>query len=128
MGGWYADIIVGYFITLFRIVVRILRARRSKGWHEITATVAGASCQTSLYMPRPVAEIVYTYRIDGGFYGGVDEKPFFFESSAKSYAEQFARGDSLVVRVKPGGPEVSIVFAEDQVRPNQPATSTDVSH
>ena len=128
MGGWFADVIVGYFITLFRIVARILRARRSKGWREITATVAGTSCQTSSYMPRPVAEIVYTYRIDGGFYGGADEKPFFFESSAKRYAEQFARGDSLVVRVKPGEPEVSILLDEDQVRPNQPATSTGVSH
>jgi hypothetical protein len=108
-------------ITLFRIVARTLRARRSKAWREITATVAGATCQSSSYMPRPVAEIVYTYRVDGGFYGGVDEKPFFFESSAKHYAEQFARGDSLVVRVKPGEPEVSIVPDEDQVRPNQSA-------
>ena len=127
MGGWYADVIVGYFITLLRIVARILRARRSKGWREITATVAGASCQTSLFMPRPVAEIVYTNRINGGFSGGADEKPFFFESSAKLYAEQFARGDSMAVRVKPGQPEVSIVLDEDQVRPNQLATSTDAS-
>jgi hypothetical protein len=128
MGGWFADVIVGYFITLFRIVSRILRARRIKGWREITATVSGASCQTSSYMPRPVAEIVYTYRLDGGFYGGVDEKPFFLESSAKQYAEQLARGDSLVVRVKPGQPEVSIVRDEDQVRKNQSTTSADLSH
>ena len=109
MGGWFADVIVGYFVTLFRIVSRIARARRSEGWPEITATVSGASCQTSFYLPRPVAEIIYTYRFDGGFYGGVDEKPFFVESSAREYARQFARGDSLVVRVKPGRPEVSIV-------------------
>jgi Protein of unknown function (DUF3592) len=126
MGGWFADVIVGYFITLFRVVSRILRARRSKGWPEITATVSGASCQTSSYMPRPVAEIVYTYRLDGGFYGGVDEKPFFFESSAKQYAQRFTRGDSLVVRVKPGKPEVSIVD-EGQIRTIQSATSTGIS-
>jgi hypothetical protein len=119
MGGWFADVFVGYFITLFRMVARSLRARKSKSWHEITATVSGASCQSSSYMPRPVAEIVYTYRFNGDFYGGVDEKPFFFESSAKQYAEQFSRGDSLVVLVKPGEPEVSIVLDEDHVRPNQ---------
>jgi hypothetical protein len=124
VGGWFADVFVGYFVTLYRIVGRILRARKSKGWHEITATVSGASCQSSSYMPRPVAEIVYTYRINGGFYGGVDEKPFFFESSAKHYAEQFARGDSLFVLVKPGEPEVSIVPDEGHVRPSQPAAKS----
>ena len=113
MGGWFADVIFGYFVTLFRIAYRIVRARKSEGWPAITATVTGASCQTSSYMRRPIAEIVYTYRFEGGFYGGVDEKPFFLESSAREYAEQFARGDSLVVRVKPGMPEVSIVPDKD---------------
>ena len=126
MGGWFVDVFVGYFVTLFRIVARILRTRRSKGWREITATVSGASSQTSSYMPRPVAEIVYTYRLDGSFYGGADEKPFFFESSAQRYAQQFTRGDSLIVRVKPGKPEVSIVNDEDQIRTNQSATSTGI--
>jgi len=109
MAGWYMDVIVGYFVTLFRILTRILRVRKSKGWHEITATVSGASCQSSDYMPRPFAEIVYTYRVNGGFYGGVDEKPFFFKSSAEDHSKQFTRGDSLVVLVKPGEPEVSLV-------------------
>jgi len=124
MAGWFADVVVGYFITLFRIVARILRGRKSKGWHEITATVSGASCQSSSYMPRPVAEIVYTYRINGGFYLGVDKKPFFFESSAKHYAERFARGDSLFVLVKPGEPELSIVPDEGNVRANQSAAQS----
>jgi hypothetical protein len=95
MGGWFADVIVGYFITLFRILARILRARKGTAWRETTATVAGASCQTSSYLPRPVAEVVYTYHVDGDFYGGVDEKPFFFETSARDYAQRFTRGDTI---------------------------------
>lgn len=67
-------------------------------------------------MPRPVAEIVYTYHFDGGFYGGVDQKPFFLESSAKAYADQFTRGDGLIIRVKTEDPETSLVRHEDQVR------------
>lgn len=110
------DVIVGYFITLFRILVRIRRTNKSKDWREVTATVAGASCQTQSYAPRPVAEIVYTYRIDGGFYGGVDEKPFFFDSAARDYADRFTRGDTLVIRVKPGEPETSVVRDADQSR------------
>jgi predicted SprT family Zn-dependent metalloprotease len=73
MGGWFLDVIVGYFIALLRILARNLRARKSRDWREITATVAGASCQSSFLMEHRVAEIVYTYRCDGGFYGGADE-------------------------------------------------------
>jgi hypothetical protein len=123
-GGWFADVIVGYFITLFKICARLLRSRNSKGWRETSATVAGATCQMSFYMPRPVAEITYTYRIDGGFYGGVDEKPFFFEYSARDYVKQLAPGDTLVIRVKPGEPGTSVARNEDQTRVKESATST----
>jgi hypothetical protein len=49
---------------------------------------------------------------------------FFFESSAKHYAEQFSRGDSLVVLVKPEELEVSIVPDEGHVRPSQAAVKS----
>lgn len=123
MGGWFVDVIVGYFVTLYRILARNLRVRESREWTESMATVAGASCQCSLYMPRPVAEIVYTYHSNGGFYGGVDEKPFFLRSSAEDYAGQFTRGDKLVVRVKPGEPQISILRDEDQSKVKQSASS-----
>jgi hypothetical protein len=127
MGGWFVDIFVGYVITFCRIIARSLRARRRKDWCETSATVVGASCQTQSYMPRPVAEIVYTYRFDGGFYGGVDRKPFFLESSAKAYADQFTRGNALMIRVKPGDPEISFARDEDQTRTKAPSTSAGVA-
>lgn len=114
MGGWFVDVFVGYVITLCRIVARAVRARKSKTWPEVSAVVCGIRCQSQPYMPRPVAEIVYTYRFEGGFYGGVNRKPFFLEISAKAHAGQFARGDTLVIRVKPGEPETSLVRDEDQ--------------
>jgi len=40
MGGWFADVIVGYFITLFRIVSRIVRARRSEGCYRVGLNIA----------------------------------------------------------------------------------------
>jgi hypothetical protein len=116
VGGWFLDVFVGYLITAYRIIVRVARGRKSNGWPEATATVCGASCETQSYMPRPVAEIVYTYRFEGGFYGGVDEKPFFLDSSAKAFASRFTRGDTIVIRVKPGEPETSLVRDEDQAR------------
>src|SRR5579864_8164024 len=92
MAGWFADVFVGSLITLYRILTRSVRARKTLNWPEVTATISGVSCQTQAYMPRPVAEIVYTYRFEGGLYGGVDDKPFFLESSAKAFAERFTRG------------------------------------
>lgn len=114
MGGWFLDVFVGYLITLYRIIARSARARRNKTWPEASAVVCGIRSESQPYMPRPVAEIVYTYRFEGGFYGGVDRKPFFLESSAKAHAGQFKRGDTLVIRVKPDEPETSFLRDEDQ--------------
>jgi hypothetical protein len=128
MVGWYLDVLVGYLISLFRIVARGRRARRCNGWVETTATIVGISCRTAFFLPRPIAEIVYTYHFDGGFYGGVDEKPFYTESSAKKYVDQVAKGDNLVVRVNPGEPEISVVLDQDQVSPNEMTTGSRASH
>jgi len=114
MGGWVLDVFVGWFITLYRIVARSIRARQTKEWRAVRAVISSTGFRGEAYMPRPVSLIAYTYRYEGGSYFGVDETPFFFESSAKAY--QFKRGDPLIIRVKPGGPETSIVLDLDQTK------------
>ena len=116
VGGWFADNILGFLVSLIRIEARKWRARRYKSWPEVAATIAGVSWQSQSYFPRPDAQIVYTYRVAGGFYGGDDTKPFCLGSSAESYASQFAKGEDLIIRVKPGQPEVSAVLDEDVIR------------
>ena len=71
MPGLFAGDIMGFLVSLVRIVARKGRARRCIGWRETTATIVGVSWRAQLTFPRPEAEIAYTYRIDGGFYGGV---------------------------------------------------------
>ena len=127
MGGWFVDIFVGYLISLFKMAARERKARRCKDWRETTATIVGTSWRAQAFIPRPIAEIIYTYHFDGGFYGGVDEKPFYLESSAKSYANRYAKGDNLIVRVKPAEPEVSLVRDEDQATPDESTTSAGIS-
>jgi|SRR5207245_6883402 len=128
MPGLFAGDIIGFLVSLVRIVTRKGRARRCSGWRETTATIVSVSWRAQLTFPRPEAEIAYTYRIDGGFYGGVDTKPFCFQSSAKNYASRCAQGDSLIVRVKPGEPEISIVLDADQIKTNESTTNPRVSH
>jgi hypothetical protein len=133
MGGelpaaYVGEFIIRYFIdystTLFRVLARSLRVRRSRGWRETTATVAGANCRSSSSSPCAVVEIVYTYPSDEGLCGGADEKPFFLKSSAERYACQFTRGDSLVIRVKPGDTEISVVRDEDQSKVKESTTNS----
>jgi hypothetical protein len=126
MAGWFLDVFVGWVITLYRIAARSMLARETKEWRAISAVISSATFQGEAYMPRPVALIAYTYRHEDGSYLGVDEKPFFFRSSAKAYADQFKRGDPLIIRVKPGEPETSFVLDLDQTRISAPP-STSVS-
>ena len=116
MGGWFADNILGFLVSLIRIASRKWRARYYKTWPEVTATIVGVRWQRQSYFRRPDAQIVYTYRIDGSLYGGEDTKPFCLGSSAESYASQFANGEDLIIRVKPHQPEVSAVLDEDITR------------
>jgi hypothetical protein len=61
------------------------------------------------------------------FTGAVDTKPFCLQSSAKNYASHFARGDSLIVRLKPGEPGTSVVLDADQIKTNKSTTNSRIS-
>ena len=79
----------------------------------MNATVT-APPSTSSGFGCPSAEIVYSYRFDGELYTGIHEESFLLNDSLTDYVERFGEGRSLVVRVKPGKPEVSIVREGDQ--------------
>jgi hypothetical protein len=62
----------------------------------------------------PKAEIVYSYRIDGELYTRIHGESLSMADSLAAYVARFREGRSLVVRVKPGNPDVSIVCEADQ--------------
>ena len=112
MGGWFVDIYIAY---LFKWLVRLVRRRGSNSWLVIQASVAnsiaspgGFGCST--------AELIYTYEIDGHIFGGRSEKPFISPNSAQNYVADFPIGSRLIIRTKPGTPEVSVVLDSDQSR------------
>jgi hypothetical protein len=110
MIGWYFDVVIGYLI---RTLIRMVKARRSNAWPVNKATVTSSYCPPFSY-GGPVAEIGYTYIHEGGYYYGVHREPFLLDGSAKEYAARFLRGNGIVIRVKLGQPEISLVCDEDQ--------------
>ncbi len=111
MGGWFVDIFVEY---LFRVMTRILKRRGSSAWPVAKATVTSSACPKAMY-GCDVAEVCYTYRVDGELYTGINEKPFISPSSGEDYVSRFAPGTEFCVRVKPQDLAVSIVREGDQM-------------
>ena len=110
MIGWYFDVVIGYLI---RTVICLVKARRSNAWPVNKATVASSFCPAFSY-GGSVAEVGYTYIHEGSYYYGVHREPFLLHGSAKEYAARFLRGGGIIIRVKPGEPETSLVRDEDQ--------------
>jgi hypothetical protein len=97
----------------FSALVHWVRVCGTGQWPFINATVTAPPTRSSgLGCPR--VEIVYSYRFKGELYTGIHEEPFLSTDSLADYVERFGEGRSIVVRVKPGNPEVSVVCEHDQ--------------
>jgi hypothetical protein len=105
MGGLLIDIYIEY---LYRVVTRTIKRLGSTTWPITKATVTSSSCPRAGY-GCDVAEVYYSYRVDGELYTGVNEKPFIIRNSGENYVSRFARGTEFTVRVKPQNAAVSLV-------------------
>src|SRR6266851_4254546 len=114
--GWFLDSFVLYvfktLVYVFKSLARVLHLRGSATWSKATAKVASSKSAPGGY-GCPIAEVVYTYEIDGSIYSGLNEKPFISSDSVEEYATRFTPGSTMVVRLKPGEPEKSIVRDAD---------------
>ena len=97
----------------FKASLHWMRICGSGHWPIANATVAAPPVSLSGF-GCPSAEIVYSYRFDGELYTGIHEEPFLSTDSLTDYVERFGEGRSVVVRLKPGNPEVSVVCEGDQ--------------
>ena len=112
MGGLFLDIYVEFII---RVIVRMFRARGSRSWTILEAKVTGTYCAPGGF-GCAVANVTYKYRVDGELYTGTDSNPFVSTDSAKDYLQDHPTGSELLVRVKPGNPESSVVRQDDLYR------------
>jgi hypothetical protein len=111
MGGWFVDIFVEY---LFRVIGRMIKRRGSGTWSVAKATVTSSSCPRAGY-GCDVAEVYYTYRVDGELYTGISEKPFIVHNSGENYVSRFAPGTEFTVRISAKDAAVSLVRDGDQI-------------
>jgi len=100
-------------VYALRAIMRRLRVWGSGQWALANATVTAPPASSSGF-GCPRVEIVYSYRFKGELYTGIHEEPFLLAGSLTDYVERFAEGRTIVVRVKPGNPEVSLVCEDDQ--------------
>src|SRR5689334_766744 len=106
------DNIIGFLI---RALIRLIRARGSERWPIETAIITSSGCTSAL--GGSVAHAGYTYRYQGKLFTGGYEKPFVLHDSAKRYAAGLPTGTRIILRVKPGQPNISIVRDKDQELP-----------
>jgi len=109
MIGWYFDVVIGFLV---RTVIRFVRLRSSEAWPVEKGTVSAATCPAAVY-GGPVAELGYTYIYEGEYYSGIHRKAFMLRSSAENYVSQIHIGSQIPVRVKPTGPETSVVAVDE---------------
>jgi hypothetical protein len=97
----------------FNALVHWLRVCGTSRWPLANATVTAPPTSLS-GIGCPGVEIVYSFRVKGELYTGIHEEPFLSTDSLADYVERFGEGRRIVVRVKPGNPEVSAVCEDDQ--------------
>jgi hypothetical protein len=102
MAGLFLDVYIVYF---FRTLWRVAHLLRSRRWPAVTATVLGSHFPHDVYNR---VSIDYEYAVNGQKHADSFTKPFILDSSAKAYADQFARGMGFKIRVKPSDPSVSV--------------------
>ena len=103
----FADVIIVFTV---RAVIQLFRSGRAKSWPTVKAKVTTANEGSGWCL---TVELTYKYKIDGELYTGTHTEPFLWAGSAKYYLEQCHPGNEIVIRVKPGDLESSVVRDRD---------------
>ncbi|HXJ90993.1 MAG TPA: hypothetical protein VMS18_29565 [Candidatus Binatia bacterium] len=100
----FADIII---VFIFRAVIQLLRSRGAKHWPSIEAEVMTVEESSGGCLS---VELTYKYRMAGELYTGTHTEPFLWVHSVNTYLEPRR---VIIVRIKPGQPEFSVVRDRD---------------
>lgn len=108
----YADIwIFLLFLGLGGAVwlVREVRSRRAQSWPVVEGTVESTTVRVDGYgrNQHEIAEVNYSYKVEGAFYSGAHEV------GSESEFEAFPKLSRVLVHYKPSNPSVSFLDRED---------------
>lgn len=103
----FADALIVYSV---RAAIQLFRSHRARSWLFVKGEVT-TSQQAKGSICR-LAELTYSYRVDGELCTGTLEEPFLV-SSPSVFADHYPPGAQIIVRVKPGNPETSFVREDD---------------
>jgi hypothetical protein len=112
--GFVLDIFVEY---LARVLCRLVRGWNARRWKIVRARITGSAYPGSGF-GCAVADVAYTYEINGRTYSVRNSEPFIFNKSAQNYVELHLPNAHLPIRVKPDDPNVSVVRERDMYRLN----------
>ncbi|SRR5216683_2760875 len=112
MGGFVLDIVIAF---LFKSLVRAFRFIKSMRWDRKTASVTDCIVLDP-FMGCPSVKVHYEVVSNDRSKEGRNEIPFFFDYSAKQYAQRFSNNPPVTVRVNPNNPEEMQFFDFDRER------------
>ncbi|MGB8911417.1 MAG: DUF3592 domain-containing protein, partial [Candidatus Sulfotelmatobacter sp.] len=92
-------------------VWRARRARWAEHWIPSKGNVVHVKARGGK------VEILYTYKFEGGYYSGTENRDFFWSQSAEDYTSRLSEGSPIAIRVAPSDPEQSMISDKDQLEP-----------
>jgi len=99
-------------VFLYRTIATIIGEYRSRAWLVTTGIVEESRAPEGEHYPY--AELAYSYTAEGESHSGTYTKGFWFETSAKAFANRFPLSSGLVIRYRPGLPSESFLRERDQ--------------
>lgn len=88
-----------------------IRSIRASGWPAVAGKVETVEVRS--FAEQSLAEIAYSYLVEGVRYSGYFSRQFADEQDAWSYVDPL-KDQALVVRCKPGGPGTSAIRLSEQ--------------
>jgi len=108
--GFFVDIYIEYLV---RVMLRFIRACTVGAWPTVSAKIKSVG-----YRPGgfgcAVADLTYEYSFKSELYTGANANPFVMTASAKDYIKHYSEGGSVIVRVDPTRPHLSVMLERDQ--------------
>lgn len=95
-----------------------LKRKRARTWPATMGQVESTSVRLDTditQQSRHVAEVVYSYNLQGQTYSGRLRRSFMLKGRAEKWIGRYAKGRALSIRYDPAKTKDSVLFEDEQV-------------